>query len=166
MEEPQECGLGSYQEKTGHQLIACTLCRYNTYNDKIYTATSEAACKTCEPGSSTVSQGAMSPQECIEKQFTCEENKYVGGKDSNDCFDCPAGYFGDNVGVSCVLCPRGYYQEKQRQGNCKQCVTDDHLCQNNLGATSSDAMASSSKSMASAAFSLIAPSINASHTGR
>ena len=152
MAQPQACGLGSYQTKTGHKLIDCELCKFNYYNEKVINATSPSACKSCPTGTYTLSKGAKSDTQCIDKPFSCTaKSEYVGGKNGNKCLGCPAGYVGDDVGVSCSLCPRGFYQDQTGQGTCKECGTT--LCENNLGATSANPITSPT-------FSLIAPSTN------
>ena len=71
MPEPEECGLGAYQDDTGQP--DCKPCGYNTYNDNDTKATHQSSCKSCESDKSTTSRGATSELECIDKIFCAQK---------------------------------------------------------------------------------------------
>eukprot|EP00946_MAST-07B_sp_MAST-7B-sp1_P001825 g1825.t1 len=159
MPEPEECGLGAYQDDTGQP--DCKPCGYNTYNDNDTNATHQSSCKSCDSDKSTTSLGAKSEIECIDKIFSCPKDSlsytdnagYRTAPEASVCAACPIGYRGDGKGTGCALCPRGRFQDTAGKLTCKACdESTAPLCFLSAGSTSSGgALPSSSSPLSSVA---------------
>ena len=101
------CAPGKYQDLSGQS--KCKICAGGHYQN-LYTS---IACETCP---SDITDG-----ECVEQRLLCPTGKF-NGRLSNNCTECPAGFFSNDVGTtSCDSCPQGTFQNSEGQTSCKDC---------------------------------------------
>ena len=129
-DECELCELGKYTNITGS--TSCTKCSLGKFSD-IY---GNDMCEDCPAGTYLPVKGSKSSIDCITCQegqvsgigavicVRCKAGEYKGN--TNDCFKCPVGKFGSNIGVNninfCQNCPVGKYLNLSGKSSVNSCI--------------------------------------------